>query len=160
MLTGALPNYSLYECGDGKWFALGALEPKFWQAFCVAAGKPELGKRPMAPGPTAEAARAEVAALFRTRARDEWETLLAPGDACTSGIYTLEEALANEQVQARGMIEMVDGKPAFASPLQFRDAEATAAGPAPKLGANTAQVLGALGVNADELARLKSAGVI
>lgn len=160
MLTGALPNYSLYECGDGKWFALGALEPKFWQAFCVAAGRPELGKHPMAPGPTAGAARAEVAALLKTRPRDEWETLLAPGDACTSGIYTLEEALANEQVRARGMVETVDGKPAFAAPLQFRDAAPTSAGPAPKLGASTAEVLGTLGVTADELARLKSAGVI
>ncbi|SFF43691.1 Crotonobetainyl-CoA:carnitine CoA-transferase CaiB [Fontimonas thermophila] len=160
MLTGALPNYSLYECADGKWFALGALEPKFWQAFCAAIGKPELGRKPMSPGPTAEAVRAEVSAVLKTRPRDEWERLLAPADACTSGIYTLEEALANEQVRARGIVENVNGKPAFASPLQFRDAATASATPAPELGADTAAVLATIGIDDAELARLRAAGVV
>ena len=159
MLTGALPNYSLYECADGKWFALGALEPKFWQAFCTAAGQPELGKGVPAPGKQAEAARAATAALFRTRSRDEWETLLAPADACTSGIYTIEEALGNEQVQARGLVEHGDGKPAIAQPLRFVDAQAAGSTPAPRLGADTRAVLAGLGIDDDALAALKTAGV-
>ncbi|MGH8447361.1 MAG: CaiB/BaiF CoA transferase family protein [Solimonas sp.] len=159
MLTGALPNYSLYECADGKWFALGSLEPKFWQAFCVAAGQPELGKGIPAPGAQAEQARAATAALFRTRTRDAWETLLAPADACTSGIYTLEEALANEQVQARGLVEDCGGKPAIAQPLRFVDAEATASAPPPKLGADTRALLATLGIDDAAYAALKSAAI-
>ncbi|HEX4895644.1 MAG TPA: CaiB/BaiF CoA-transferase family protein [Solimonas sp.] len=158
MLTGALPNYALYECADGKWFALGALEPKFWQAFCITAGRPDLGKRPVAPGPTAAAVRAEVAALFKTRSRDEWERLLAPGDACTSGIYTLEEALQNEQVRARGLVEDDGGKPAIGCGLQFRDAAATPSHPAPKLGADTEAVLAQLGLDEAARRQLKAAG--
>ncbi len=159
MLTGNLPNYSLYECGDGRWFALGALEPKFWQAFCAAIERPDLASRPIAPGKLAEETRAEVAAIFKTRSRDEWERLLAPADACTSGIYTLEEVLRNEQVVARDLIEDVDGKPAVGNPLRFVDAEPPASTPAPALGADTTQVLAGLGLDDGEIARLRAAGV-
>lgn len=157
MLSGALPNYSLYECADGQWFALGALEPKFWQAFCTAAGQPELGRRVPAPGAAGETARTATAALFRTRTRDAWEALLAPADACASGVYTLEEALANEQVQARGLVEDCGGKPAIAHPLRFVDAAPSASTPAPALGADTRTLLAALGIDDEAYAALKSA---
>ncbi|WP_028082000.1 CaiB/BaiF CoA transferase family protein [Solimonas soli] len=159
MLTGALPNYSLYECADGKWFALGALEPKFWAAFCAAAGQPELGGRLPAPGAETAAARAATAALFRTRTRDAWERLLAPADACASGLYTLEEALANEQVRARGLVEEIDGKPAITQPLRFRDAQPASSVPSPSLGADTRALLAALGIDDDGHAALKAAGI-
>jgi len=156
MLTGGLPNYNLYECADGKWFALGTLEMKFWQSFCKAVDRPDLGKRPMAPGKLALEVHAEVAALFKTRTRDEWEELLAPADACTSGIYTLEEALENEQVRARGLVESDNGKPAIGSPLQFRDAVAATTVAAPKLGEHTTAILGKLGLEPEYLQTLKS----
>jgi alpha-methylacyl-CoA racemase len=144
MLSGALPNYSFYECGDDKHLAVGALEPKFWATLCTALGRADLLKRPMAPGPTAEAVRAEVAALFKTKTRDEWEVLLIKHDACTSAILTPEEVLVNEQVLARGLLESVNGKPAAAMPIQFPGIPRVATGPAPKLGADNAAVLGGI----------------
>lgn len=159
MLTGALPNYSLYECADGKWFALGALEPKFWAAFCAAAGVPELGRGVPAPGREAAVVRERLAALFRTRTRDDWEALLAPADACTGGIYTLEEALANEQVRARGLVEDCGGKPAIGTPLKFRDARTPPAAPPPALGADTRAVLAALGLDDAACAALKASRI-
>ncbi|NKF23836.1 CaiB/BaiF CoA transferase family protein [Solimonas marina] len=154
MLTGALPNYRLYECADGRWFALGALEPKFWTAFCAAAGHPELAARDH----DLKALHEQTAALFKTRSRDEWETLLAPHDACTSGIYTLEEALANEQVRARGLVDDSDGKPAIGMPLQFVDARPAPGRAAPAAGADTDDVLRALGLDDGALAQLRQAG--
>lgn len=155
MLTGAIPNYHLYECADGKWFALGTLEMKFWQSFCSRIGRDDLAKKPMAPGKLAEEVKAEVVALFKTKTRDEWETFLAPADACTSGIYSLEEALQNEQVRARGLVESDNGKPAIGSPLQFRDAAPATTGAAPKLGEHTAQILSRLGVDPERQQALK-----
>lgn len=159
VLTGALPNYSLYECADGRWFALGALEPKFWATFCAAAGQPELGASVPMPGPQAEHVRAAIATLFKTRTRDAWENLLVSIDACANGIYTLEEALANPQVRARALVEMDDGKPAIAQPLKFVDAAPPASTPAPDLGADTRALLAALGIDAQTYAALKKAGV-
>lgn len=144
MLTGALANYDLYECADGKTFALGALEPKFWQNFCKAVGREDLLQRPMAPGKAARETRSELTALFRSRSRDEWERFLAPADACTSGVYTLEEALENEQIRARGLVESAGDKPAIGAPLRFLDAQSVVTGAAPQLGQDNEAVLGRL----------------
>lgn len=141
MLTGALPNYSVYECADGKYLAVGALEPKFWSEFCRLAGHPEWAKRPPAPGAASAALRAEVAAVIKTRTRDEWEALVAHEDTCVSGILTPVEALQNEQVRARGLVEELDGKPACGFPVRFVDATLPAIARAPKLGADNARLL-------------------
>ena len=131
MLSGALPNYSFYECADGKHLAIGALEPKFWATLCNAIGRADLLKKPMAPGATAEAVRAEVATVFKSRTRDEWEAILIQHDACATAILTPDEALHNEQVIARGLVETVGGKPATAMPIQFAGIPRVACGPAP-----------------------------
>ncbi|MBI2382664.1 MAG: CoA transferase [Gammaproteobacteria bacterium] len=160
MLTGGLPNYSLYECADGKWFALGALEGKFWQNFCSAAGRPDLARKPLAPGKAGAALRDEVGALFKTRTRDEWETLLADRDACASGIYTPEEALRNPQALARGMVETANGKPALASPIKIPGDARPPVADAPALGADTLAVLSAAGLDGAACERLRAAGAI
>lgn len=137
MLSGALPNYSLYETGDGRHVALGALEPKFYQQFCKAAGREDILKLP--PPKQREA----IAELLRSRTRDEWEALLGDKDCCFGGVYTVSEALQNPQVLARGLWKNDGGKPAFEFPVRFVNAQ-TSSGALAKLGADTAEVLGAV----------------
>jgi crotonobetainyl-CoA:carnitine CoA-transferase CaiB-like acyl-CoA transferase len=141
MLTGALVNYNIYECADGKYLAVGALEHKFWAEFSRIVGHPEWAKRSLF-GPSSVELRAEVAAFIKTRTRDEWEALVAHEDTCVSGILTAEEALQNEQVRARGLVESAGGKTAFAFPIRFVGAERALASEAPKLGADNARLLG------------------
>lgn len=159
MLTGTLPNYSVYACADGKHVAMAALEPKFFLNFCAAVNRPDLTRMPLAPGAGGAALRAELAALFKTRTRDEWEDLLGNKDCCVSAIYTPEESLANAQVQARGMVESDDGKPAFRLPLRFTGTETSIKGN-PALGEDTADVLRTIGMSDAELASLSAAKVI
>lgn len=140
-LSGALPNYAVYECADGKHLAVGALEPKFFHEMLRVANRPDLMKLPMAQGSKGEPLRAELAKLFKSRTRDEWERELAHLDTCVSAVLSPEEVLRNEQVQARGIIEMLNGKPAYGFPVKFSDAQ-TSTGPSPKLGADNAAVLG------------------
>jgi crotonobetainyl-CoA:carnitine CoA-transferase CaiB-like acyl-CoA transferase len=141
MLTGGLPNYSVYECADGRHIAMAALEFKFWVNFCKAVDKPDWARKTPMPGTAGAALRAEIAALFKTRSRDEWETLLADKDACVSAILTPVEALTNEQVVARGLIDSADGKPACGFPVRFVGAETLTGAAAPKLGADNAAAL-------------------
>jgi alpha-methylacyl-CoA racemase len=152
MLTGGLPNYSVYECADGRYLALGALEPKFFLNLCHAAGRPDLAKLPLAPGTAGEALRRELTALFRTRSRDEWESLLAEADACASAILSPDEALNNPQVAARGLVQTEGGKPVYGPPLQFLDAATRACTPAPTLGEHTLAVLSAAGIPEPQIA--------
>ncbi|MDP3295734.1 MAG: CaiB/BaiF CoA-transferase family protein [Nevskia sp.] len=142
-LSGALPNYGVYECADGKHLAVGSLEPKFFAEVLKLIGRADLAKLPCAPGKAGEPLRQELIALFKTRSRDEWETLLAHEETCVSAILTPSEALKNEQVVARNMVVDDNGKPAFNLPIFFDNAHAVN-GQSPKLGADNDAVLGPL----------------
>jgi len=141
ILSGGTPNYRIYETADGKHVACGALEYKFFANACQMVGRPDLLKLPFAVGPKGQPLQQALIELFRSKTRDEWEALLADGDSCVSGILDMDEVLANPQVQARGMVQQVDGKPVFAMPVQFSHAR-TQLGRSPKLGEHNAEVLG------------------
>jgi len=146
MLSGGLPNYAIYECADGKHLALGSLESKFFQRACVLAGRPDLLKKPLAPGKAGDGLRQELVALFKSKTRDEWDALLAHEDSCASGILSPDEVLRNEQVRARGLVETVGGKPAYAMPIQFSTPR-LALGESPALGAHNDEVLKQFGLS-------------
>ena len=95
---------------------------------------PTRARRALAP------VRWALVAAFRLKTRDEWARILEDADACISPVLTLEEALANEQTVARGMVEDYCGKPALRNPIQFLGAQ-TRSGAAPALGADNAAIL-------------------
>ena len=140
-LSGALPNYAVYECADGEHLAVGSLEPKFFAEVLRAANRQDLARLPMAAGPKGDVLRAELVALFKSKTRDDWERELAHLDTCVSAVLSPQEAIENEQVQARGLVEMLGGKPVFRFPIKFSHAE-TQGGSSPKLGADNAALLG------------------
>ncbi len=77
ILDGSRPCYRVYACRGGGAYALGALEPKFWQRFCRAVARPEWMHRGMEIG-----LAPLVDALFAERTRAEWDTVLRPADCC------------------------------------------------------------------------------
>jgi crotonobetainyl-CoA:carnitine CoA-transferase CaiB-like acyl-CoA transferase len=166
-LAGALPGYNIYETADGRYVTLAALEPKFWAEFCQRVGRPDLIARQM-PGDEAErrAVEAELAALFRTRTRDEWVAALGEAEVCLGPVNTLTEALADPQIRARGMVipadfgaEVGEGAALRLAPLISDAPFAVRSGP-PPLGAHTAEALSAAGYSADEIAALAAAGAV
>ena len=83
-LRGDYACYNLYETADGAHVALGALEPKFWAAFCRHVGREAWIPEQFAPDPRRTALLDEVRALFRSRTSAEWEHDLLPIDCCVS----------------------------------------------------------------------------
>lgn len=143
MLNGGLPNYSTYECKDGRYAALGSLEPKFWFNFCKAVGDPELTKMPITPGPGGAKAREQVAELFKTRTRDEWMELLKDADCCFMPVLKPEEAMQDPHIQSRGLVvNDPDGKPQYLCPIKISGHESALHQAAPELGAHDAEILG------------------
>jgi crotonobetainyl-CoA:carnitine CoA-transferase CaiB-like acyl-CoA transferase len=71
-LDGSFSCYGVYECADGKYVSLGALEPKFWAGFCAMTNRPEWLPLQFPAGEDIRRVRGEVAALFRTKSREEW----------------------------------------------------------------------------------------
>lgn len=142
MLTGALPNYAVYETADGAHMAMGALESKFFQAFCKAVQRPDLAKMPLAPGKLGEPLRAALTALFKSKARAEWTALLADADCCVTPVLKPAEALDSAQAQSRGLVTAANSKPAIALPLVFDGLRGMPVADAPKLGADNVAILG------------------
>ncbi len=104
-LAGAYACYRPYPCSDG-WVTLGALEPKFWQAWCRGVGRDDLVERQFDP-PGSEA-HGEVERIFMERTREQWRTFASEVDCCLEPVLDLDEALASELVRAREMVVEVD----------------------------------------------------
>ncbi len=107
MLTGGAPCYRCYRASDGRYLALGALEPNFFGAFCTLAGKPELAGSMYARGDEALAVIAELDSLFATRTAQEWIDLCAGQDVCLEIVRTPDEAMAAPE--HADVVRTVDG---------------------------------------------------
>ncbi len=165
LLTGGVPCYDVYETRDGRFMALGALEPKFWKAFCTAVGRPDLIKDQFPSGPRLEEVRRAVEAIFREKTRDEWVEFLSGVDACCSPVLDLDESIQNEQVQARGMIleieHPVEGRvKQLGFPIQFSDSTFEVKTPPPMWGEHTEEILAGLHYTEAEISLLKEKGAI
>jgi crotonobetainyl-CoA:carnitine CoA-transferase CaiB-like acyl-CoA transferase len=161
-LAGAIVCYLPYEAADG-WVTCGALEPKFWQAFCRAVGRDDLIELQFEP-PGSDAWR-EVAAIFRSRTREEWRAFNDEHDAMIEPVLDLDEALDSELVRAREMVVQVEQPELgtvrqLGNPIKLSGAPSAAPGPAPALGEHTADVLREAGYATDEVRELLEAGAV
>lgn len=107
LLNGGAACYRVYRTADGKFMALGALEHKFWRAFCDAAGRPDLVERHSEPLPQA-ALIDEVERVFAGRPLDEWRRRLDGVDCCAEAVLAPDEVPDFEQVRARGSVKAVE----------------------------------------------------
>ena len=159
-LTGGYPCYQVYECADGAFVALAALEAKFWKNFCAVVEKPEWESRA-----TESDLVQEVRALFRSRPAAYWLERLAPHDICFGPVQTVREACADPQVRARGMVFEVDtpteGRVSqLGTPIKLSKTPCeTWRCPPPGFGEHTEDVLRRLGFDDGAIAALAEAGV-
>lgn len=145
-LNGGYACYGTYRCSDGKWLAVGALEPKFFGKLCAALGKPELVEQGYdTAGGGAAKARAALEAIFAQQPRDAWVAKLSPLDVCVEPVLEGDEVLKDPQLVARGLFAEVGGAKHLMTPLPFGPKPMV---PAPKLGEHTVQVLAEAGVKA------------
>ncbi|MGH2661814.1 MAG: CaiB/BaiF CoA transferase family protein [Actinomycetota bacterium] len=159
-LGGGLACYRVYRTGDGKWLAVGALEGQFWRALCEALDLEDLVDVQYVPARQEEIAT-RLAARLQERSRDEWVEALAGLETCVGPVNDMAEAVADPQLRHRGMVAEVEGKPVGPGPaITLPDAEAKPLTPAPELGQHTDEVLGELGLSAEELSKLRTRGVL
>jgi alpha-methylacyl-CoA racemase len=109
MLDGGAPWYDTYETADGKFVAVGAIEPQFYEELRRRLGEdlPDAQQRlDRADWP---ALRQRLAAIFARRTRDEWCALLEATDACVSPVLSLAEVAAHPHNRARANVQALDG---------------------------------------------------
>jgi alpha-methylacyl-CoA racemase len=151
--TGA-PFYDVYETADGRYMAVGALEPQFYAAFTGILFAPEgipadlPARHDRARWPEL---RARFAARFAERSQEEWTTAFSGTDACVAPVRTMTEAPADPHLAARGTYVNVDGllqpapAPRFSDGIPGTPIRALPPGPITHSGAHTREVLTALG---------------
>ena len=162
ILAGGAPYYGTYETRDGKYLAIGALEPQFYAALLETLG---VDPQHLAAGYQRDrrawpAAQAAIAAAVRSRTRDEWAGIFASVDACVAPVLSLAEATRHPHNVARGTFITVDGVEQHAPAPRFsRSAAAPVAGPH-RAGADTGTVLREAGFTADRIEALRAEGAI
>ncbi|HKP91161.1 MAG TPA: CaiB/BaiF CoA-transferase family protein [Thermoleophilaceae bacterium] len=162
-LAGAIICYRPYAASDG-WVTLGALEPKFWQAWCRGVGREDLIEKQFErPGSDAHA---EVERIFLERTRDDWQAFASEHDCCLEPVLGLDEALDSELVRAREMVIELDQPGAerpvrqLGVPIKMSRTPGGPQGPGPALGEHTDEVLASLGYSPEEAAELKESGAV
>jgi alpha-methylacyl-CoA racemase len=159
-LAGRLVCYRPYACKDG-WVTLGALEPKFWQAWCRGVGRDDLiDKQFERPG---SEAHAEVERIFLERTRADWQSFAEDHDCCLEPVLDLDESLDSELARAREMVVELsqpgaDGVRLLGVPVKLSRTPGAPAGPGPALGEHTRDVLAGLGYGDDEIDSLLQSG--
>ncbi|MBK6328663.1 MAG: CoA transferase [Chloroflexi bacterium] len=165
MLNGG-SFYDYYQTQDGRYLSVGSLEPKFWQGFCQAIGRPDLIGRGLDQSPAnQQAVKAEIANEMAKRPLAEWTTLFANLDVCVEPVLTIPEMLQHPQVQARGLVvdvPMPNGRAQkqIGSPLKFSAGEAKYQGVGTAVGAHTEDILHELGYATNQIAALRCSGAL
>ena len=106
VLNGGAAYYRVYRTKDGKFVALGAIEPIFWRNFCAAVGRADWIARQTESLPQT-ALIANVAALFAAATRDQWDARLANVDCCYHPVLDYSEVAVSPHVAARGLVRSV-----------------------------------------------------
>ena len=157
-IDSGAPYYDTYETADGKWVAIGAIEPQFHALLLARLGLAGDGDFDARDDPARwPALKAKLAALFRTRTRDAWCALLEGSDACFAPVLSLAEAPDHPHNAARGAFIAVDGvtQPA---PAPRYSATPNAAPEPPRPDADA--LLAALGYAPGRIAALRASGII
>ena len=159
LLDGGAPFYAVYECADGKFVAVGALEPEFWAELVTGLGVDLPGEQ--YDPDTWEAQRAAFAAAFRTRSRDEWAEHFEGTDACVAPVLSLREAPTHPHAVGRGsFVADVNGHPVPRPGPRLSATPLRDPGPEPVPGADTRSYLLAHGFAADEVEALITSGAV
>ncbi len=164
LLTGRYACYDVYPCRDGRWLAVGAIEPRFYANLCR-----ELGCEQWAAHQNDDDAqpkiRADFRAAFATRDRDDWVATLGPADTCVSAVNTVPELVEDPHLVARGAFAgaHADGHGDFRQVgwvLAGMDREQPTVEVREATITDTDTLLASAGVEPDAIAALRSVGAI
>ena len=139
LLDGGSPLYGCYACADGKYLALGAIEPQFVAALLDGLALP------------VTASKSDVARAVATRGRDEWVALFAGRDACVAPVLDMDEAPSNPHNVARGTFADLGGVIQPMPAPRYEGDEATKPRPPQGQGADSERVLKDAGYSCFEI---------
>ena len=160
LLDGAAPFYTTYETSDGKYVAVGAIEPQFYEEFLSEMGVDTAGLSPQRDPQGWPALKTRLAAAFKTATRDEWCARMAKRTTCFSPVLSPAEAASDPHNQTRqAFIERAGVRQPAPAPRFSRTP--SEAGEVPQaVGEHTVEVLAEAGYTDSEIAKFRSDALI
>ncbi len=159
-VDGGAPYYGVYQCADGRWVALGSIEPQFFAILLDKLGITDFPRDRQRDPTHWPDLRSRLEAVFRTRTQAEWIALMEGSDACFAGVLSLSDAPSHPHNVARGTFVTVDGvlQPAPAPRFSRTPSEIQALDPG--IGAHNESGLMSWGFSRAEVARLRDCGAL
>ncbi|MFB4168467.1 CaiB/BaiF CoA transferase family protein [Virgibacillus sp. JSM 102003] len=151
MLDGGKACYAVYETIDGRYISVGALEPKFWTAFCKSIGKSNFIPLQDAPLDKQLQLKQEIQRIIFTKTLSEWMEVFSDIDACVSPVLTFQEMIKDPQIISRGMIQQINDSAScqvrqIDVPIKLSETPGAIRSPAPRIGEHTDEVMKEMGV--------------
>ncbi|MCG8333730.1 MAG: CoA transferase [Proteobacteria bacterium] len=160
LLDGGAHFYSTYETSDNKWIAVGAIEPQFYKLLLEKAEIIDPAFENQMDSSKWPELKEMLAAIFKTKTRDEWCDLLEGTDACFSPVLSFSEAARHPHNVARQSFVEVDGIKQPAPAPKFSRTKPEIQGPPPTPGQHNETALVDWGFDADEIRKLIEDGVV
>jgi alpha-methylacyl-CoA racemase len=152
--------YEVYETADGRHMAVGSIEPQFYAILLEKTGLAAEDLPAQMDRSAWPDMKERMAAIFKAKTRDEWTAIFEGTDACVAPVLNLEEAAAHPHNQLRGTFTEVAGVVQPAPAPRFSRTPGAITGPPVPPGTHTDSVLADWGFSADELGKLRAAGVV
>ena len=160
LLDGGAPFYTTYQTRDGKWMAVGPLEPQFYAEFLAGLGLDAAELPGQYDRDGWPELRNRFTGRFAERTRDEWEEVFDGTDACVTPVLSLSEAPLHPQNVARRVFDGSRDRrlPNPTPRIDGRDPSALAG--APEIGIDTGEILTGLGYDDARIQVLRDLGVV
>jgi alpha-methylacyl-CoA racemase len=155
--TGA-PFYDVYKTSDGKYLAVGALEPRFFASLAKKVEMPEEERGAQWSPASWPKLRVWLTARFLTKTRDEWCAIFDGSDACVAPVLSWAEAKEHPHAKARGTFIEIDGVVQPAPAPRFSRSAPDTPSPPPELGKGTFEALEQWGFSPEERDTLRVSG--
>ncbi len=161
MLDTGAPFYDVYETADGRYVSIGSIEPQFYAELMALSG---LGDQPDFPPQHSRDRWPEmketVAAVFKTKTRDEWCEIMEHSDVCFAPVLTMDEAARHPHNVERGTFVEVAGLTQAGPAPRFSKTAPSVPTPPAHPGQHTDDVLASFGFGADAIATLRDQGAV
>jgi alpha-methylacyl-CoA racemase len=160
LLDAGAHFYNTYETSDGRWIAVGSLEPEFYSLLLERTGIDDPDFQHQWDRGRWPELRSKLAAVFKTKTRDQWCDIMLGTDVCFAPVLSLGEAPGHPHNVARGTFVEIDGVPQPAPAPRFSRTPGEIQGPPPNPGEHTESALLDWGFDEEHIASLRKAGAI
>ncbi len=160
LLDGGAHFYDTYECADGRWIAIGSIEPQFYALLLEKTGISDPDFQQQTNHEMWPTLKARLAEVIRRKTRAEWCEIMDATDVCFAPVLDMDEAPAHPHNAARQTFVTVEGVVQPAPAPRFSVTPGVIQGPPPAIGSHNETALADWGFSRGEIDALKSGGAL